>query len=235
MQKRTVKLGQLFQSCVACKVRRAFLPGGRWRWLASILVLWLSATSLAQPGDGAASIVATGSLSEILAPQPALQQGQSATQLPDGRWLLLGGLDEAGNPNTEAVMLSNKTATKATLEAKPTQARSDHTATLLPDGTVLILGGVDASGVVLASAERFDPATGQFRVLGDLGLIARAGHTATLLADGNLLISGGYDQHAHAIFESEIYHPLTGKAESFSVKLNTARTNHIAALPPVSG
>lgn len=230
MQKKTTKLGQLFEPFVACKVPRTVLPGGKWRWLVSMLVLWLSVNSLAQPGDGAANSV--DAQPETLAPQPALRHGQSATLLSDGRWLLLGGIDEAGNPSSEAVILSGRAGSKAILETKPTKPRSEHTATLLPDGMVLILGGIDANGVVLTSAEQFDPATGQFHPLGDLGVIARAGHTATVLADGNLLISGGYDQHAHIIFESEIYHPLTGKVENFSVKLNTARMNHIAALLP---
>jgi hypothetical protein len=232
MQKKSLELGQLFWSYADCKMYREHFSQTSWRWLICVLVLWFSSTSLAQSDGGAKSSDSARSLTDILVPQPARLPGQSATQLPDGRWLLLGGLDQDNSPSSDATVLKGKVGAVAPLSAKLNQARSGHTATLLPNGTVLILGGVDATGAVLTTAEQFNPATGQFRVLGELSLIARTGHTATVLADGNLLISGGVDQHAHAIYQSEIFHPLTGKVESFSIKLNAARMNHLAALLP---
>lgn len=232
MQKRTLKPGQLLWSHVGRKLYKAFLLRSGWKWLIGILALWLSAASLALSGDSTLSSGVDGSTVSILTSGPAVQTGQSATQLPDGRWLLMGGQGGGNNVSSDAVILNRKTGERIPLTSKLAQARSEHTATLLPDGTVLILGGVDAAGVVLTDAEQFDPANGQFAVLGNLDLIARAGHTATVLTDGSLLISGGLDQHGNTVYESEIYHPNTRRTEHFSIRLDTARSSHLAALLP---
>ena len=119
-----------------------------------------------------------------------LAAGQSATLLPDGRWLLLGGEGPTG-PVLSAALRNERTGMTTVLSAQLGQARAWHTATLLPDGTVLILGGVDATGRVLESVERFDPNTERFEPVFASGLTPRAFHTATLLTDGRVLIAGG--------------------------------------------
>jgi hypothetical protein len=102
--------------------------------------------------------------------------------MPDGRWLLVGGLDVNGAPVGAAVILDQRTNQASPLSSQLAQARAGHSATLLPDGKVLILGGTLASGAVAEAAERFDPASGSFETLPPLGLIARTRHTATLLS-----------------------------------------------------
>jgi RHS repeat-associated protein len=160
---------------------------------------------------------------------PTTTLGQSATQLSDGRWLLLGG---AGS--NEARLINSKTGQQTPFNAGMTLARNGHSATLLPDGTVLILGGIGASGAVTAEAERFNPATEAFEPLGSLGLIPRAGHTATVLTDGRLLIIGGADMRGDAIAQAELLELATMRLQSFNARLDTAQINHIAALLPSS-
>ncbi|MBJ7313415.1 hypothetical protein H7U20_24905, partial [Rugamonas sp. CCM 8940] len=232
MQKQMTKLIRLFSHQIACDLFRRCLPRRGRSLLAGILLLWGESLTLAQPIDGAADHTSGSPLSALFAPQPAVQPGQSATQMPDGRWLLLGGQGRDYAPTPTASMLDVKTGGVIPLVATLGQPRSGHTATLLPDGTVLILGGVDAAGAILTSAEQFDPATGQVRVLDDPVLIPRWGHTATVLSNGHLFISGGVDQHGHAIYDAEIYDPLTRKTDPFSSKLGTARMKHIAAMLP---
>src|SRR5215218_4279267 len=77
-----------------------------------------------------------------------LLPGQSATQLPDGRQLLLGGESGEGPRNDAAV--AGPRADKATpLAARLRHARAWHTATVLPDGRVFVFGGIGAGGGAL--------------------------------------------------------------------------------------
>ena len=135
------------------------------------------AQSPATPGTAANS----SALTALFSSRPSLTAGQSATQLPDGQWLLLGGRDSNGGAVSNAVVFNPVSQLPSPLASRLVQARSGHTATLMPDGTVLILGGVDSSGNVLATPEEFDPLSQQFRTVNDLGLIARSGHAATIL------------------------------------------------------
>src|SRR5215207_9708392 len=78
----------------------------------------------------------------VEAPQTeTLSQGQSATLLPDGSWLLLGGEGEGG-PQRDAYLKDAATGGVRALTGGLLSGRAWHTATLLPDGGVLVLGGV---------------------------------------------------------------------------------------------
>ena len=194
----------------------------------------LFAIGYVQASGAPSGSVAAKPLERALAPQPAVQPGQSATQLPDGRWLLLGGAGSDGAPTAGARIVDLPPDRVTTLTEKMGLARSGHSATLLPDGKVLIFGGNDTTGSASGTAEQFDPASGHFQALGELGLIARAGHAATVLANGHLLISGGVDQQQHAVYKTEEYNPATRQTENASSKLDTARSHHVAALLPTA-
>jgi len=69
---------------------------------------------------------------------PATAPGQSATLMPDGRWLVLGSESRGGKAIARAMFVSP--------DGKPQlvpghlfTGRTGHSATLLPDGTVLII------------------------------------------------------------------------------------------------
>ncbi len=204
---------------------------GTMKRLALGLVLLLGAAGACAQDGGAAP---PDPLRQLLASQPQVRAGQSATELPDGRWLLLGGEGPDRAPLAEAALLERPSGTVTALAARLQRARSGHTASLLPDGTLLVLGGVDASGAVIADAELFDPANGQFKSLGELGLIARSGHSATVLASGQLFITGGIDQQGHAVAASEFFDLARRRPESFIARLDTTRMHHLAALLPGS-
>lgn len=157
-------------------------------------------------------------------------QGQSATLLPDGRWLFLGG-EHNGRPTSGATLIEPRTNTTTVLVSQLSHARSGHTATVLPDGGVLVIGGVGVDGQLLRSVERFDPTAQRFDVV-NLDLSPRAEHTATMLTDGRLLIAGGLSRAGDARSDVEVVNALTGEIERFDARLETARFGHLAALLP---
>ena len=90
--------------------------------------------------------------------------GQTATRLPDGSVLILGGLGEAG-PMMAAAIWDPRTGARILLPTGLEHARAWHTATLHRDGSVLIRGGVGEHGGMVGAVERFHPATRVFETL----------------------------------------------------------------------
>src|SRR5437773_5075709 len=146
--------------------------------------------------------------------------GHAATALKDGRVLITGGHDSAGNIVAVSEIFDPETQT-STASATLTTPRFNHTATLLNDGRVLVAGGNDGNGPV-NSAEIFD-GTG-FHTLSSTMGEARAGHTATVLSDGTVFIAGG-DANGTA----EIFDP-TSNTFSSTLKMAAPRTGHTATL-----
>jgi len=134
--------------------------------------------------------------------------GQSATQLADGRWLLLGGHNAKNSATSTAFILDPRTGKTQQLHAGMAHERSGHSATLMPDGNVLILGGQDTGGQFVASAESFDSDNSNFSSINGLHL-TRSGHTATVLTDGTLLIAGGECAKAKLCNSAKLYDPIT--------------------------
>ena len=149
--------------------------------------------------------------------------GRSATLLPDGRWLLIGGQRTPG-----LVQLRGPDGSITTLNASPLAPRAWHTATLLADGSILVVGGVDARGAVLAAPERFDPGSATFERLPADGFAPRTNHTATLLSDGRVLLVGG--QSAGLRDDADIWDPAAERAQPLGSRLSVARANHAATL-----
>jgi hypothetical protein len=152
---------------------------------------------LANAANG--SVVPVATMSE---PRSA----HTATLLPDGRVLLIGGMvsvrgDEVSTASTEFYDPRTGTFAKG---AKMTVPRAGHTATLLPDGNVLVTGGGD--GKTMTTAELYQPASGQFVSVGPM-LVSRERHAATLLIDGRVHITGGtaiQPSNAAEIYDAKI-------------------------------
>jgi hypothetical protein len=139
----------------------------------------------------------------------------TATLLPDGRVLVVGG--DGGDAGAVA---SAEVWDPATALFSPAgslaEARFAHTATLLSDGRVLVVGGAGSfppdspSSAGHASAEVWDPATASFSPAGSLAE-ARYRGTATGLPDGRVLIVGGAfrDDNGswHSSPDAEIWEP----------------------------
>ena len=149
----------------------------------------------------------------------------TATSLPSGQVLLVGGMSEGGG-GLASVELFNP-ANNTIQELGPlAAARSGHTATLLANGRVLIAGGYN--GEYLASLEMYEPSTKTFRAAGNL-VEARSGQTATLLPDGRVLFVGGVGRGWTYLQSAELYDPETGRSESVG-PMSTPREGHTATL-----
>ena len=119
--------------------------------------------------------------------------GPTATLLPDGRVLFVGGTDSGNsfrNALASAEIYDPATGRWSGAASMHTD-RQYHTATLLPDGTVLVaggMGGMGSTGSNTATAEVYDPAHDSWSAIGDMHE-DRAGHSATLLPNGNVLVA----------------------------------------------
>ncbi len=195
------------------------------------------------PSAGAESFdPATLKPSPLLA---ALQVGRfdhSASSLPRGEVLIIGGSDSNGAlPNAELFRSSSKTFVP--LPGSPRITRTGHSATLLADGSVLILGGAGATGASLQESESFnpnqdpltgalyDPSSGVFTLLPNALLVPRANHAATLLSNGQVLVTGGRNGDG-VLASAELFDPATGRSTALSAAMSMPREEHAATLRP---
>jgi len=157
--------------------------------------------------------------------------GQSATLMPDGRLLLLGGEGPNG-PVPNAAMMDPKTGSMVDLSNGLRHPRTDHTATLLPDGTVLVFGGVGSSGRIEKTAELFDPTSQKFADLTLVGLTPRAFHTATLLTDGQVVVAGGVVDGNETVANIEMWDFRTRTGSDVPTGLLSPTSRQTATLMP---
>ncbi len=168
----------------------------------------------------------------------------TATSLPDGRVMIVGGLGGAATKEPAPTSGSQDQVLSSVEIYDPMTnswskgpeigvPRYAHTATVLRNGFVLVVGGIDAAGY-LSAAELFDPVTSQWRV-GGIPLQPRGGHTATLLADGRVLVAGGGPAFSEPgiplppLTSAEIYDPVLNSWTE-TRPLNAARTFATAIL-----
>lgn len=170
--------------------------------------------------------------------------GHTATALPDGRVLLVGGVDERGEPVASGEVFDPATGTFETVAWLGT-ARAFHTATRLADGRVLVAGGVvSGAGAPLETtpaAELLTPALpGQpWPAVASAAMLgARAAHSATpvRLADGRevvLLVGGSTHVPAPAARDdAEVFDPALrdgrGDFALLPAPMATPRSGHSA-------
>jgi N-acetylneuraminic acid mutarotase len=149
-----------------------------------------------------------------------------ATLLPDGRVLVVGGIQEraAESPALASAEIYDPTSGTWNATSSLSTGRQGHTATLLADGRVLVVGGRNSSsGPSLSGVEIYDPTSESWSVAASLS-VPRHHHTATRLPDGRVLVVGG-----GASASAEIYDP-SGGAWSPTGSLNTPRDGHSATL-----
>lgn len=154
------------------------------------------------------------------------RDGHTATRLPSGQVLIVGGWNESGRSSTAELYNPQTGAFEYT--GSLMSPRQGLTATLLQNGKVLIAGGDSARNTSQRTAELYDPATGTFTPTGTLHS-GRMAHTATLLADGKVLLVGGSSGNGDVLASAEIYDPETGKFTSTS-DTNMVRYKHTAVL-----
>jgi hypothetical protein len=168
------------------------------------------------------------------APMKVARHQHTATLLPDGRVLVVGGDPGAGDAFASAELFDAALGTWK--DAPPMKDRRvAHTATALAGGLVLIAGGSAKADTEahaeLASAELFDPAQGGFIELPAMAE-ARALHAAAMLDDGAVLVMGGMDATASALRSVELFDP-DARAWAPISPLNHSRL--ISAAAPLPG
>lgn len=159
--------------------------------------------------------------------------GHTATLLPNGKVLLVGG--SPSWPPTAAVATSAELYDPTTNSFSATGSmafarRGGHAATLLSDGRVLVTGGDDVnvqSAPGRNDAEIYDPTTGRFAPTG-LMTKARSAHAAVLLSNGKVLVAGGQNLAGNT---AELYDPVTG---TFSATSAPTRYRFSAAGVPLN-
>jgi Kelch motif/Galactose oxidase, central domain len=151
--------------------------------------------------------------------------GHTATLLPDGGVLVVGGYGGEGEPPTATAEVYDAKRRSFVGVGSMTTPRGGFTATRLSDGRVLVAGGTDGSRT-LSTAEVFDPGTRRFTSTGRMR-IARAAHAATLLPSGRVLIVGGSTGRGRVLASVEVYDPRTGRFE-LAGRLRVARHKHAA-------
>lgn len=162
---------------------------------------------------------------------PKFLPGQSATLLPDGRYLLSGGEGPQG-PLSIAAILDTRSGTIVPLPNGLHQPRAGHTATMLPDGTILVFGGIGSDGQLVRTPELFDPGTGKFLTLPQLGIAPRAYHTATLLTDGRVLFAGGLSHSGKTLGTLALWDYRARSATTLAAELLVHRSRHSSTLLP---
>ena len=119
--------------------------------------------------------------------------GHTASRLPDGRVLIVGG-DREATINSTAEIFDPASGTFSTVASPLAVTRIHHAAASLADGRVLIFGGESGESIVRGTVEVFNPATLSFSLYARMA-IPRARATATAVTAGvhagKVLVFGG--------------------------------------------
>ena len=163
----------------------------------------------------------------------------SATLLPDGRVLVVGGMDEGFNPLRTSEVFDPET-NRWTAADEMREARTEHSAALLKDGRVIVTGGMNEKLEIIGTTEIFDPEMGKWSEYEGMRTVRR-GHFALSLPDGKVAVVGGVGQTlgglgilanisaTGALLSTEIYDP---KTNTWS-RANDMREGHSGGLAVV--
>lgn len=157
--------------------------------------------------------------SDLLGSMLQSRVNHSATLLPDGRVLVVGGMDDGFHPlRTVEVFKPETNRWSAASEMR--EARTEHSAALLKDGRVIVTGGMNENLELIGTTEIFDPDTGKWTEHASMRTVRR-GHFTLTLNDGRVAVVGGVGQTlgglgilanisaVGALLSTEIYDPQT--------------------------
>jgi hypothetical protein len=132
--------------------------------------------------------------------------GATATTMPNGDVLILGGKTTAGAQSTGFVLTpTTPSATVTPLPAPLSVAREGHTASLTGNDLV-VCGGADASGTLQPTCDIIDGMTYAIRSTVPLAT-ARRGASSEVMETGLVVIAGGTGSDGAPIASMEIYTP----------------------------
>jgi hypothetical protein len=187
--------------------------------------------------SAAAEVDVTTNTWSAASPMPTERvAGQTATLLPGGKLLVVGGVKSAG-AGTAAADLFDPVGAAWTTVAPMNVMRSSHAATLLADGRVLVTGGSTVSSTAAkgyvnnTSAEIYDPVANTWTLTPPMSA-ARSHHTATLMGDGKVLVVGGENVGYLVGSTAEIYDPVANSWAAPRVQPLSPRSQHTATLLP---
>jgi hypothetical protein len=141
-----------------------------------------------RPGaSGTAEIFDPTSSTFVATSAPLFRIDHTATSLPSGDVLLVGGYNQSDYASE--IERFDSQLKRFVVDAKLHYPRWQHTTTALASGEVLIAGGDNASGVV--STSEIYSSTRHAVLDGPPTLARRIAHTATLLSDGTVMLAGG--------------------------------------------
>ncbi len=158
--------------------------------------------------------------------------GHSATLLPDGRVLVIGGTYGYSGDTSTAVLIYDPQTESFTSVGSTNQPLESHTATLLPTNTVLIAGGKfyppgsDFNGEIIDDGQLLDLATMQLSADIEM-LIPRVHHTATYVPDKKVLITGGDSGSTEK--SAELFDISTSQFECIG-EMGVPRAGHTATM-----
>jgi len=200
-------------------------------------VLICGGTSTANIGGVLASCElydsATGAFSNT-GSMTTVRQGHTATLLPDGTVLIVGGSSNIGY-RSELASAEIYDPTAGTFRATGSMSitREGHSATLLRDGRVLIAGGSPNGIATTGSVEVYDYHTGRFTSIAPM-TVPRSTHSATLMRNGQVLIAGGgrggMPGGYIAYDTAEIFDPTTNRFHTVAAHMTVDRVAPAAAL-----
>ena len=162
----------------------------------------------------------------------------TATGLPDGRVLVVGGqsftLRDGGLfPNQSlGAEVYDPVTNHWSATAPMLRDHVGQSATLLRDGRVLVAGGGDGF-TPSSSAEIYDPNKDRWSAAASM-TTNREGHTATLLPSGNVLVTGGVAPDPQTLVivapsSAEVYDPLANRWSTIA-SMAEARDEYTATL-----
>jgi hypothetical protein len=136
------------------------------------------------------------------------RMNHTATLLPDGRILVVGGYN--GSFLAECEIYDPATGS-VTVTAPLLRGRMDHQSILLANGSVMMCGGRigGTNGLFLNDCEIYDPATATWRAADAMHQSRIAGYSLLRFSDGGVLAAGGRNSPTSSAPGSEIYDPAT--------------------------
>jgi NHL repeat/Galactose oxidase, central domain len=158
------------------------------------------------------------------------RSGHQATLLIDGRVLVTGGSDRAGQAIARAEMYDRFAGTWSLAQANIVP-RLGHAAALLHDGRVLVAGGAASarSCQLIGSAELYEPSTDRWSLAADTPVPMGLGGVAVTLVDGHVLISGGGTACGDSSASAAVFDP-SSNTWSRTAMMGTPRQFHVATV-----
>ena len=169
--------------------------------------------------------------------------GHTATALPDGRVVVVGGYTQLGNASLASVEIYDPVTDSWKTAAPLQHGRAGHAAVLMGGGKVMVVGGAayapvgispHGSAAATLPPEIYDPATDTWTTAAMPRFDRPVHPTATLLRSGRVLVVGGqymWNSPDEATERSEVYNPVSNTWYDVAIDPRfVARQDHTATL-----